>query len=456
MPSFFSARHPASVKLSHARLLVSRFWRSVPEPAYRLGGFRLPRLLIHGALVGAWAVSSADLVAQDVRSPYQVRRVGDVDLANSRDGIESAAPRRLGLDPGLLNPGANGGDTSLPSGVVSGQGAEQRLNHLYAELDEDFALIDRLGGLVKKVARAVKPSVIHIEARKIEKSKGRSEAFDEAGSGVVVEIAGEPWILTNRHVIAGAETSEILIRTSDGRQLRPIKVIADASTDVAVMKVDADLPLAKIGRSDSVDIGDFVMAIGSPFGLSHSVTFGILSARGRRDLTLGSERIELQDFFQTDAAINPGNSGGPLLNLRGEVVAINTAIASSGGGSEGIGFAIPIDMVIRVGEELIRHGQLRRGYLGVTLDPDFTAAASLQTTGAPYGALIKEVRAGSPAQKARLQRGDVILEFDGEVIENDDHLVTRAGLTPIDSEVPVVIYRGGQKYRTSLVIVPLR
>jgi serine protease Do len=113
-------------------------------------------------------------------------------------------------------------------------------------------------------------------------------------------------------------------------------------------------------------------------------------------------------------------------------------------------------MVIRVGEELIRHGQLRRGYLGVTLDPDFTAAASLQTTGAPYGALIKEVRAGSPAQKARLQRGDVILEFDGEVIENDDHLVTRAGLTPIDSEVPVVIYRGGQKYRTSLVIVPLR
>jgi len=451
MPSFSSARRSASVKLSRARLPVTVYLPTAPGRASRLGGLSLPRFLIHGALIGVWAVSSADLVAQDGRSPYQVRRVGDVDLANSRDGIETVAPRRLGLDLG-----AKGGDTTLPSGIVSGQGAEQRLNHLYAELDEDFALIDRLGGLVKKVARAVKPSVIHIEARKIEKSKGRSEAFDEAGSGVVVEIAGEPWILTNRHVIAGAETSEILIRTSDGRQLRPSRVIADASTDVAVMKVDQDLPLAKIGRSDSVDIGDFVMAIGSPFGLSHSVTFGILSARGRRDLTLGSERIELQDFFQTDAAINPGNSGGPLLNLRGEVVAINTAIASSGGGSEGIGFAIPIDMVIRVGEELIRYGQLRRGYLGVTLDPDFNAAVSLKTTGAPYGALIKEVRAGSPAQKARLQRGDVILEFNGEVIENDDHLVTRAGLTPIDSEVPVVIYRGGQKYRTSLVIVPLR
>ncbi len=117
-----------------------------------------------------------------------------------------------------------------------------------------------------------------------------------------------------------------------------------------------------------------MIAIGSPFGLSHSVTFGILSAKGRRDLSLGEQKIELQDFFQTDAAINPGNSGGPLLNLRGEVIALNTAIASSSGGSEGIGFAIPMNMAINVADQLIRYGRLRRGYLGVTLDPDFTTA----------------------------------------------------------------------------------
>src|SRR5690606_32287441 len=143
------------------------------------------------------------------------------------------------------------------------------------------------------------------------------------------------------------------------------------------MKVEAPLPAARIGRSGSVEVGDFVLAVGSPFGLSHSVTFGIVSAQERRDLTLGSERIELQDFFQTDAAINPGNSGGPLLNLRGEVIAINTAIASSSGGSEGIGFAIPIDMAIRVAQELVQFGALRRGYLGVTLDPEYQAADSI-------------------------------------------------------------------------------
>jgi serine protease Do len=305
------------------------------------------------------------------------------------------------------------------------------------------------------VATLVKPSVIHIEARKLERHHGRSEAFDEAGAGVAVKIAGQTWVLTNRHVIAGAELSEIVIRTSDGQKCHPLKVLSDPSTDVAVMQIDAAIPLAKIGDSEQADIGDFVIAIGSPFGLSHSVTFGILSARGRRDLTLGSERIELQDFFQTDAAINPGNSGGPLINLRGEVIAINTAIASSSGGSEGIGFAIPIGMAVRVAEELIKHGQLRRGYLGVTLDPEFSQAEAIRVLGSPHGALVKEVRAGSPADLARIRRGDVILEFDGAKIESDDHLVTRVGLTPINHEVPLVISRNGQRYRTVLVVTPV-
>lgn len=379
--------------------------------------------------------------------PYQSRQVGDLAYPASEQAAVTSSSVTADQDRVTVR------RSSIPSPSAATLDAQRE--QLYAELSESYEYVDRLGGLVRKVAKFVKPSVIHIEARKVERKQGRSEAFDEAGAGVAVEIGGAAWILTNRHVIAGADTNEIVIQTEDGRRLRPKQVISDASTDVAVMRIDESIPLARIGISERTDIGDFVIAIGSPFGLSHSVTFGILSARGRRDLTLGAERIELQDFFQTDAAINPGNSGGPLLNLRGEVIAINTAIASNGGGSEGIGFAIPIDMAIRVAEELVQHGKLRRGYLGVTLDPEFKSADSLKTTGTPFGALVKDVRPGSPAQQARLQRGDVILEFDGHTIENDDHLVTRAGLTIIDREVPVVIYRGGQKYRTTMRIAPL-
>ncbi len=255
-------------------------------------------------------------------------------------------------------------------------GIDIERERLFNELAEEFSTFDRLGHLVRRVAQLVKPSVIHIEAHKTEERTGSRESYDEAGSGVVINMgAGESWVLTNRHVIAGASPSEIRLRANNGREFYPTKVLSDASTDVAVMKIDAsDLPPARVGDSDATEIGDFVIAIGSPFGLSHSVTFGILSAKGRRDLSLGEQKIELQDFFQTDAAINPGNSGGPLLNLRGEVIGLNTAIASSSGGSEGIGFAIPIQMVIKVADQLVRYGKLRRGYLGVTLDPDFTAA----------------------------------------------------------------------------------
>jgi serine protease Do len=312
-----------------------------------------------------------------------------------------------------------------------------------------------LGNLVRRVSQLVKPSVIHIEAHKSEERGGKRESYDEAGSGVVITLAGgETWVLTNRHVIAGASPSEIVLRSHSGREFSPLKIIDDASTDVAIMKIDNfDTPPARVGDSQSVEIGDFVIAIGSPFGLSHSVTFGILSAKGRRDLSLGEQKIELQDFFQTDAAINPGNSGGPLLNLRGEVIGLNTAIASSSGGSEGIGFAIPIRMAINVADQLVRYGKLRRGYLGVTLDPDFTtsdlAAMDRQLVS---GALVKNVRAGSPAEDARLQRGDVILEFNGSLVDNDDHLVAQVGMTPIGEAVPLIIYRSGKRYRTEVTL----
>ena len=363
-------------------------------------------------------------------------------VAQDADDGHSVSVRRPSLD--------------LPS--VPSVAIDLQRERLFNELAEEFNTFDRLGNLVRRVSQLVKPSVVHIEAHKTEEKSGSRESYDEAGSGVVISIGdGESWVLTNRHVILGASPREILLRTNNDREFYPTKVLTDPSTDVAVMKIDAiDLPPARLGDSNEIEIGDFVIAIGSPFGLSHSVTFGILSAKGRRDLSLGEQKIELQDFFQTDAAINPGNSGGPLLNLRGEVIALNTAIASSSGGSEGIGFAIPMNMAIQVADQLIRYGKLRRGYLGVTLDPDFTAA-DLAAAGYDLlsGALVKNVRSGSPAEVAHLQRGDIVVEFNGKPVDNDDHLVAQVGLTPIGTSVPLIIYRDGKRYRTEVVLTDL-
>ncbi len=330
---------------------------------------------------------------------------------------------------------------------------------LYNELAEEFSAFNRLGNLVRRVSTLVKPSVIHIEAHKTEERGGTRESYDEAGSGVVLQLPNnEHWVLTNRHVVEGAKPQEILLRASNGNEFYPEKVLADASTDVAVMKISQPaIPAARLGDSTNVGIGDFVIAIGSPFGLSHSVTFGILSAKGRRDLSLGAQKIDLQDFFQTDAAINPGNSGGPLLNLLGEVIGLNTAIASSSGGSEGIGFAIPINMAMQVAEQLVQNGRLRRGYLGVTLDPNFSVA-DLATAGYVNisGALVKEVREDSPAAKARLRTGDIIVLFNGDEVENDDHLVTQVGLTNVGDSIPMIILREGKRYRTDVTLTDLK
>jgi serine protease Do len=203
-----------------------------------------------------------------------------------------------------------------------------------------------------------------------------------------------------------------------------------------------ELDAARLGDSNRMAIGDFVLAVGSPFGLSHSVTYGIVSAKGRHDLELGADEVRFQDFIQTDAAINPGNSGGPLINLRGEVIGINTAIASASGGNEGIGFAIPINMAKVVARQLIDRGKVARAFLGVKLDSNFDSERAA-AVGLPNlrGTRISGIEPGSPAEQAQLQVDDIILSFGDVNITDDNHLVNVVGLTEVGKEVPVVIFR---------------
>lgn len=328
----------------------------------------------------------------------------------------------------------------------------------FQQLQQEADVLERQLSLIRRIAKYAGPSIVHIEAsKKSDPGKGfASSRVEEAGAGVIVDLNGGQYILTNRHVIHPAETSSILIETNSGQQMRPVKVWTDPSTDVAVMKIDhPSLISADLGNSDQMDIGDFVLAVGSPFGLSHSVTYGIISAKGRRNLELGSKEIEIQDFFQTDAAINPGNSGGPLLNLRGQIIGINTAIASNSGGNEGIGFSIPINMAMTVAEQLVTRGKLQRSYLGVQLENTFDSLTA-HRLGLPSttGALVKSIIPNSPAQRMDLQVGDVIVEFDGVRIENDGHLVKTVGLTPVGRSVNVIYYREGKRQRTSGTLDP--
>ena len=328
---------------------------------------------------------------------------------------------------------------------------------LFDELARDVEEFERRGNILKRVARLTRPNVVHIDASKVEEDGIRRRRIQEAGSGVIILLAGKPYVMTNRHVIDGTPLSRIKIEFDDARKLSPKRVWTDKDTDLAVMQVEAEnLVPARIGDSDKLEIGDFVLAMGSPFGLSHSVTYGIISAKGRRDLSLGAEGLRFQNFIQTDAAINPGNSGGPLINLRGEVVGINTAIASSSGGSEGIGFTIPINMAKVVAEQLVTTGKVVRAFFGVHLDSQFSAEAAARAgLPAPQGAHVTAITPDSPASSADVKVGDVILEFNGIRIIDDNHLVNLVGLTPVGKQVEVILYRD-RKPRTIKVAVAQR
>lgn len=335
----------------------------------------------------------------------------------------------------------------LTATTASSTSVAAERERLYSELAADVAELEQRGSILKRVVKLATPAVVHIEAKRDNESvrPTRGDA-EEAGSGVIIERHGKRFVLTNRHVIKYSTLNGINIKLSDGRIVHPKQVWSDPGTDVAIMSISSEGTLtARIGDSSRLEIGDFVVAVGSPFGLSHSVTYGIISAKGRRDLRLGDDGVQYQDFLQTDAAINPGNSGGPLLNLRGEVIGLNTAIASATGANEGIGFAIPINMVMVIADQLIERGTVVRAFLGVRLDSSFGPAEAAQLGLArPEGARVTGITRNSPAELARIQVGDVILEFDGTRIEDDMHLINLVSLTPVHKEVDVRLLREGR------------
>lgn len=267
----------------------------------------------------------------------------------------------------------------------------------------------------------------------------RKQYEHSLGSGVVVRSDG--YILTNNHVIDGA--NEITVTFDNKREMKAKLVGTDAKTDIAVLKVDAtNLPTIAMADSSQARVGDLVLAMGSPFGLKQTVTMGIVSARGRTGL--GIEDYE--DFIQTDASINPGNSGGALLNTRGELIGINTAILANNGGNQGVGFAVPANLARSVMAQVMDHGKVVRGYLGL-LPQDITPAmAQALHSKQTEGVLVGDVTAGAPAAAAGVQRGDVILNLNGQKVEDSNQLRMRVSMTPPGTTVQLrVLHDGSEK-----------
>jgi Do/DeqQ family serine protease len=274
----------------------------------------------------------------------------------------------------------------------------------------------------------------------------RERPFQSAGSGVIFD-AKAGYIVTNAHVVENA--SEITVTLQDGRDLKADIVGTDEPSDVAVLKVKTDsLTQISLGDSAKVEVGDFVVAIGNPFGLQHTVTSGIISGLSRS----GINPDGYEDFIQTDASINPGNSGGALVNLRGELIGINTAILSRSGGNIGIGFAIPVNMAHSVMDQLIKYGSVKRGLLGVsmyTVTPDIAQSLGLANA---QGALVSQVVDGSPAEKAGIHTGDVITSVNGQPVKSNGELRNAIGLMRVGDKVEIGLLREGKPLHVTAVI----
>ena len=368
--------------------------------------------------------------------------------------IRSAIPLTL-----LLASAAAAADPG-PKSVGTGADAPAAATAAMPEADLRFAR--SLSHAFRQVAKIVQPSVVSI--RTVERTAtgnvamrgapvirmgpmgpelvrpGASPQRSGLGTGFVLREDGV--LVTNNHVVRGA--GDIRVRMADGREFDATVVGADPETDVAVLRIDAKgLAAAKLVESKEVDVGDWVLALGSPFGLDQTVTAGIISAKGRDHVGLAT----FENYLQTDAVINPGNSGGPLCTLDGAVVGMNTAISSGGGGSDGVGFAIPVEMVKRVADSILKEGRMRYGYIGVLLAqvPEGTRDAG--------GAVIAEVIAASPAAKAGLEPGDVITRIDGEPIADRAALIRTVGTREPGTVVKVEAVRDGEPFTANVKLV---
>jgi serine protease Do len=324
------------------------------------------------------------------------------------------------------------------------------------------------GRAFSDIAAVVSPSVVNISTTKV--VKRNTAPFDDPffdlfrpfhdlgmprkwkekslGSGVIVSADG--YIVTNNHVVEKAD--EIKVTLVDRRVFKGKIVGADPKADIAMIRIDADnLPVLKWGDSDKLQVGEFVLAIGSPYGLSNTVTMGIISAVGRANVGIA----DYEDFIQTDAAINPGNSGGPLVNVKGELIGINTAIFSRTGGYQGIGFAVPSNMVRLVMDQLIQKGKVTRGWIGVTiqeLTPELAQEFGLKNA---RGALVSDVVKGSPAAKAGITRGDVIVEFNGKEVKDVSGLRNMVAESKTGHDGTLNVLRAGKEFKVEVKIIEM-
>jgi len=372
------------------------------------------------------------------------------------------------------------GATLILVGLIIGLVISSNLNlHTKAFTEEEniskesVDVLSKVGQAMAEVTAAVKPAVVNISSTRTIKISGmQSPFFDDPffrrffgdefgqfrrpkehkesslGSGVIVDKDG--YILTNNHVIKGAD--EIKVKLSDKREFKGKIIGTDPKTDLAVIKIDSNhLPIIKLGDSEKLKVGETVIAIGNPFGLNQTVTSGIVSATGRANVGVA----DYEDFIQTDAAINPGNSGGALVNVKGELVGINTAIFSTSGGYQGIGFAIPSSMAKVVMGNLISKGKVLRGWLGVSIQPVTPDLAKQFDIKDDKGSLVGDVVEEGPAEKAGLQRGDVIIEYDGKDVSDPSSLRNSVAGTPPGKKVTLKIMRDGKSQKVDVTIAEL-
>ena len=328
--------------------------------------------------------------------------------------------------------------------------------------DPPMVLDDRRGVMtMAPLLERVTPSVVSIQTEGTSRSQNpQADEFFERffgqtpqarqtssiGSGVIID-ADQGYVMTNHHVVDDAD--EIVVTLQDKREFTAELIGGDARTDIAVLKIKAqDLTAIQLAPEDSTRVGDYVIAIGNAFGLEHTVTSGIVSALGRT--VSGGDR--LQDMIQTDASINPGNSGGALINSNGELIGINTMILSRSGGNNGIGFAVPTDMAMRVMDQLVEYGEVRRGRIGVSIrdiDPALQEAMGLSTRD---GALVNDVTEDSPAERAGLKSGDIITGFNGETIKNSNDIRNAVGLVPPGTRSDLTYMRNGREKTTKITV----